>query len=81
MRRLFTIIGVIVGAPLGMIIGGIPTVMIFVAVHRNISFPYVDDFSGLSLVLKSLFLISIFIYTFGGGILGGIIGHKFGNRT
>ena len=80
MRWLFAILGIIVGMPIGTIIGGIPTVMIFAAVNRTLDFPYLDDFTGLSLALRLVVIVTILIVTFGGGILGGILGYKFGNR-
>ena len=81
LRWPFAILGIIIGMPLGTIIGGIPTVMIFVAVNRTLEFSYVDDFAGLSLALKLVVIVTVLIVTFGGGILGGILGYKFGTRT
>ena len=80
MRWLFTIIGTVIGMPICFILSGIPVVTIFAVVNRNLDIPFLDDFTGLSLALKLAVIVTILIFTFAGGILGGILGYKFGNR-
>ncbi len=80
MRWLLAILGIILGVPTGLIIGGVPVTMIFVAANRALVTPSVDDYIGLSLALRLVVLVILVIVTLGGGAVGGRLGYKLGAR-
>lgn len=80
MRWIFAIIGIILGLPIGLIIGGVPSAMIISATNRTLTIPSLDDYTGLSVALKFIVLVMILFVTFGGGAMGGLLGYRLGNK-
>jgi hypothetical protein len=79
-RWLFAITGIVLGIPAGLIIGGVPVAMIFVAANKTLSPPTVDDYIGLSLVLRLAVMLILVVVVLAGGAVGGRLGYKLGAR-
>ncbi len=80
MRWILAIIGITLGLPIGLIIGGVPAAMIITAANKTLAFPSLDDYTGLSIALKLILLVLILLVTFGGGAVGGLLGYRLGSR-
>ena len=80
MRWLFAVLGSILGVSTGIIVGGVPVAMIFVAANRALAPPSVDDYIGLSLALRLVVMFTLVIVALGGGAVGGRLGYKLGAK-
>ena len=80
MRWIFAIIGITLGLPIGLIIGGVPAAMIITAANRTLTIPSLDDYTGLSVAFNLIVLVMILLVTFGCGAIGGLLGYRLGNR-